>query len=127
MSSLPNNMCETYSTTNVGSSRLNILNSYQRNNFGPFLKYITKDYIEEETNKTPLNFYSNLISTTVIPKLFNKNLQSYINLNINTSTKNNYIIKVIFLLKEIMNNLYKDNAFKKTNKLSLSQLLPHPS
>ena len=127
MSSLPNNMCETYSTTNAGSSRLNILNSYQRNNFGPFIEYITKDYIEEETNKTPLNFYSNLISTTVIPKLFKKNLQSYINLNINTSTKNNYIIKVIFLLKEIINNLYKDNAFKKTNKLSLSQLLPHPS
>ena len=45
MLSLPKNMDQADSTTNLGNARLYIFNAYYNKNFEPFLEDMTEDYV----------------------------------------------------------------------------------
>ena len=70
MASLPNNMCEAYSTTNVGNDGLHLFNTCHKNNSKPFVEDMTEEYLEEDNIKSLLTDYSNWLATTDIPNYF---------------------------------------------------------
>ena len=69
-------MGEDDSTANVGNSRLCLFNAYHKNNFEPFVEYMTKDSLEEDNIKVLLTDYSNWIFTIDIPKYFYEEINS---------------------------------------------------
>ena len=92
-------MSQADSTTNVGISGIRLFNAYQKKNLEPFLEYITNEYIEEDNIKFILTEYSTWIAATVIPKYFDEDLKSNRNIFINAITLNDYLSKVIIVLK----------------------------
>ena len=87
------------SNTNPGIAGLHLFNSYQNNNFEPFLEDITEEYVEEDNIKSLLTEYSNWLATTAITKYFDEDLKSNSTIFINASTLENYLSKVIIMLK----------------------------
>ena len=100
MSSLPKNMGGSDSTTNVVNAGIHIFNTYHNKNLEPFIEDITDYYIEADNIKVLLTDYSNFLATTYIHKFFNKKIHSNSTTKLNTSTLNNYLSKVILMLKD---------------------------
>ena len=61
---------------------------------------MTEDYAEEDKIKFLLNDYSNWLTTTSISQYFNEDLNSNRTINLNEINPNNYLIKVIIMLKD---------------------------
>ena len=51
MSSIPKNMGEADSTTNVGNVWLRLFNSYQYKNFKPFIEDMNEEYVKYDNIK----------------------------------------------------------------------------
>ena len=60
---------------------------------------MTEEYVEEDNIKLLLTDYSNWLFTTSIPKYFDEEILGNRNLNLNSSTLKNDLIKVILKLK----------------------------
>ena len=106
MSSLPKQMGEYDSTTNVGNDGLRIFNAQHNKNSEPFVEDTTEDYVEEDNIKVILTDYSNWLVTTYIPKYFDEDLKSNRTIKLSTGTLKNYLSKVILMLKDKFPNPY---------------------
>ena len=61
---------------------------------------MTEYYVEEENIKFLLTDYSNWLSITAITKYFDEDFHINSTLNLNSSALNNYLINLIFMLKD---------------------------
>ena len=95
---------EADSTTSVGNSGVRLFNTYQNKNYEPLVEDMTNKYVDVDNIKFLLPYYNIWLSTTTFPTYFDQDLNSKSTLKLNASTMNNYLSKVILMLKHKFTN-----------------------